>query len=116
MGSTAHCIHECCRQLLGSPLVHVAGNFAGKNSPLVHFAGNFAGKNSPLVHVAGKSKESFRAPVRLFMLPATPFSGRPIAHSLSLAKAALRAKRHFVQRGPSDPILKESYGQGFLAR
>ena len=23
-----------------SPLVHVAGNFAGKNSPLVHVAGN----------------------------------------------------------------------------
>ena len=55
MGSTGHCIHECCRQLLGSPLVHVAGKNSPLvhvlRSPLVHVAGNFAGKNSPLVHV-----------------------------------------------------------------
>ena len=35
-GNTSPLVH-----VLSSPLVHVAGNFAGKNSPLVHVAGNF---------------------------------------------------------------------------
>ena len=40
--------------VLGSPLVHIAGNFAGKNSPLVHIAGNIDKRT-----VAGHTKFTF---------------------------------------------------------